>query len=111
MAQMKRKPGVAVAWTGQCSGVMFAVASQWICAMNEPYLGCCRTHLHSTAEIQAIKITSLERTKGMVRLHFVAGGRLISAMSRFLLEEASLNKASPDVSSASRERKILAGIY
>lgn len=89
---------------------MFAMASHWVSATNEPYLGCCRTHLHSTAEIQAIKIKSLERTKGMVRLRFVAGGRLLSAMSCFLLEEASLNKASLGVITTSHEGKFLPAI-
>ena len=89
---------------------MFAMAFHWVSAINEPYLGCCRTHLHSTAEIQALKIKSLERTKGMVRLRFVAGGRVLSAMSRFLLEEASLNKASLGVITASNEGRFVPAI-
>ena len=44
--------------------------------------------------MQAIKIKSLERTKGMVRLRFIAGGRVTAAMGRFLAQEGDLNKAS-----------------
>ncbi|CAK0770566.1 hypothetical protein CVIRNUC_003780 [Coccomyxa viridis] len=54
---------------------------------------CGGTHVHSAAEIQAIKIKSLERTKGMVRLRFIAGGRVFAAMGRFLAQEGDLNKA------------------
>lgn len=43
---------------------------------------------------QAIKIKSLEKTKGMVRLRFIAGGRIFAAMRRYLTEEAALNKVS-----------------
>ena len=48
--------------------------------------------------MQAIKIKSLERTKGMVRLRFIAGGRVTAAMGRFLTQEGDLNKASAPVS-------------
>ena len=41
---------------------------------------------------QAIKIKSIERTKGMLRLRFVAGGRVFAAMGRYLAGEAALNK-------------------
>ena len=44
--------------------------------------------------MQAIKIKSLERMKGMVRLRFIAGGRVTAAMGRFLAQEGDLNKAS-----------------
>ncbi|BDA42267.1 Alanyl-tRNA editing protein Aarsd1 [Coccomyxa sp. Obi] len=53
---------------------------------------CGGTHLQSTAELQVIKLTGLERTRGMARLCFVAGDRVISALSGFLTLEASLNK-------------------
>ena len=48
--------------------------------------------------MQAIKIKSLERTKGMVRLRFIAGGRVTAAMGRFLTHEGDLNKASAPAS-------------
>ncbi|CAL5220041.1 g1988 [Coccomyxa viridis] len=54
---------------------------------------CGGTHLHSASEIQAIKIKSIEKTKGMLRLRFIAGGRVFAAMGRYLAEEAALNKA------------------
>lgn len=50
--------------------------------------------------VQAIKIKSIEKTKGMLRLRFIAGGRVFAAMGRYLAEEAALNKVL--VSPASR---------
>ena len=43
---------------------------------------------------QAIKIKSIESTKGMLRLRFIAGGRVFAAMGRYLAEEAALNKVN-----------------
>lgn len=53
---------------------------------------CGGTHLQSTAEIQALKLVGVEKTKGMVRLRFLAGDRVIAALGHSLLQESMLNK-------------------
>ena len=53
-----------------------------------------RLKLHQWCLQQVIKLTGLERTRGMARLCFVAGDRVICALSGFLTLEASLNKVS-----------------
>lgn len=42
--------------------------------------------------VQIIKVIGLEKTKGMARLRFRAGSRVLSTLSRQLVVEAALNE-------------------
>ncbi|KAK9817056.1 hypothetical protein WJX72_008928 [[Myrmecia] bisecta] len=54
---------------------------------------CGGTHVRSLGELQVLKLVGLERTKGCVRLKFLAGSRVIAALGRMLARETVLNKA------------------
>ena len=44
-------------------------------------------------DLQGVKIASVDKKAGQVRIGFLAGDRLLSALGRCLLHEAALNKA------------------
>ena len=48
------------------------------------------THVASTAELQLIKVAGVERTRGLVRVRFVSGGRAVAAMGRCLTREVAI---------------------
>eukprot|EP00002_Diphylleia_rotans_P009758 TRINITY_DN20104_c0_g1_i1.p1 TRINITY_DN20104_c0_g1~~TRINITY_DN20104_c0_g1_i1.p1 ORF type:complete len:424 (+),score=118.37 TRINITY_DN20104_c0_g1_i1:71-1342(+) len=52
---------------------------------------CCGTHLSNVGQIQAVKLLNVEKTKGLWRLGFLAGTRVIDAFSAMALREKSLN--------------------
>lgn len=47
---------------------------------------------------QVIKLLGQERAKGMARLRFQAGGRVLATLGRMLTVEAGLNKVGPGAS-------------
>ena len=90
--------------TGWCPPRHLCSMCRSLLHCHKTFSSCCEPN-HRTAGrdaaracMQAIKIKSLERTKGMVRLRFIAGGRVFAAMGRFLAQEGDLNKASAPAS-------------
>ena len=55
---------------------------------------CGGTHLTCTSQLQVLKIVGLEKSRGLARLRFMAGGRVINALGTSLKREAALNKVS-----------------
>jgi len=53
---------------------------------------CGGTHLRSTAELQALKLTGTEPMRGGTRLHYLAGGRVLDALSGALSRERALSR-------------------
>ncbi len=51
---------------------------------------CGGTHVRSTAEIQAIQLLGSERAHGVVRLFYLAGGRVLAALQTALERERAL---------------------
>ena len=53
---------------------------------------CGGTHVSSTAQLQALKLTHTERLRGGTRLHFWVGGRVLSALGRALGVQQELTR-------------------
>ena len=53
---------------------------------------CGGTHLSCTSELQVLKVVGLEKSRGLARLRFMVGGRVIAALGASLKREAALNK-------------------
>ena len=53
---------------------------------------CGGTHLSCTSQLQVLKIVGLEKSRGLARLRFMVGGRVIAALGSALKREAALNK-------------------
>ena len=63
---------------------------------------CGGTHVTNTAELQAIKVTGLERTRDRVRLEYLAGGRVLDRLGGCLEREEALN----DLLSCGRDEHV-----
>lgn len=53
---------------------------------------CGGTHVRSTAQLQVIKVIGTERMRGRVRLHFLAGGRVLSALQGAMSIQRALGR-------------------
>jgi Ser-tRNA(Ala) deacylase AlaX len=53
---------------------------------------CGGTHLNSTSEIQLIKIISCEKDKGLFRIRFICGNRIINYLNNSLLRDNKITK-------------------
>ena len=53
---------------------------------------CGGTHLSCTSELQVLKFVGLEKSRGLARLRFMVGGRVIAALGASLKRETALNK-------------------
>ena len=51
---------------------------------------CCGTHVGDTAKLQAIKLLRLERSKAATKVHFVAGGRVLSHLGALFERSTAL---------------------
>ena len=57
------------------------------------YSPCCGTHLRSTGEIGILKILGAEKYKGMTRVGFIAGRRVLSAYGQLRRSGETISKA------------------
>jgi len=70
---------------------------------------CGGTHVGSTAELQIVKLIDTERLRGGTRLYYLAGGRVLSALSRGRERERALSRVlscSPEEQCAAVERLL-----
>lgn len=54
---------------------------------------CGGTHLSCTSQLQVLKLLGCEKNKGLARLHFMVGGRVLATCDQSLEKDARLNKA------------------
>lgn len=52
---------------------------------------CCGTHVKNLAQLQAVKLLNLEKTKGKVMLHFLVGKRVLTKLEEAFVRECQLN--------------------
>lgn len=70
---------------------------------------CCGTHIASAAELRLFKICLVERYKGRIRLHFVAGGRAVSdyrELHRAVSAAGRVLSATPETLAENADRLI-----
>lgn len=73
------------------------------------YNGCGGTHPSATGQVSALKILSIEKHRGKVRVHFVCGGRVLQQLYRKnqQLTETSRLLSAPDDGVADAVQKLL----
>lgn len=52
---------------------------------------CCGTHVKNLAQLQVIKLMNIEKAKGKVLVHFLAGNRVIKKLDEAYQRELELN--------------------
>lgn len=52
---------------------------------------CCGTHVRNLAQLQVIKLMSIEKAKGKIMVHFLAGNRVIRKLEDAYQRELELN--------------------
>jgi len=74
------------------------------------YNGCGGTHPTSTGQVNAIKILGTEKMKGNVRVSFVCGGRVLTAlaMRKTVLADVAKQLSVPEAEAATALAKLLA---